>query len=100
MKREHGTRNVALATRGGGGAQNGVDRRARAIHSSSRECDDSNHYFEIELAPNADPQVLLRRLVEAGAAIERFELVQPSLHQIFLERVGATGVEAGMSGHG
>jgi ABC-2 type transport system ATP-binding protein len=26
--------------------------------------------------------------------------VQPSLHQIFLEKVGATGVEAGMSGHG
>jgi ABC-2 type transport system ATP-binding protein len=28
------------------------------------------------------------------------DLVQPSLHQIFLERVGATGVEAGMGGHG
>jgi len=26
--------------------------------------------------------------------------VQPSLHQIFLEKVGATGVETGMSGHG
>ena len=35
-----------------------------------------------------------------GASITRFELVQPSLHQIFLEKVGATGVEAGMTGHG
>jgi hypothetical protein len=26
--------------------------------------------------------------------------VQPSLHQIFLDKVGAKGVEAGMSGHG
>jgi hypothetical protein len=26
--------------------------------------------------------------------------VQPSLHQIFLQRVGATGVEEGMTGHG
>jgi hypothetical protein len=26
--------------------------------------------------------------------------VLPSLHQIFIERVGATGVETGMSGHG
>jgi hypothetical protein len=26
--------------------------------------------------------------------------VQPSLHQIFLQKVGATGVEEGMSGHG
>jgi len=32
--------------------------------------------------------------------VQRFELVQPSLHQIFLERVGATGVEEGMQGHG
>jgi len=26
--------------------------------------------------------------------------VQPSLHEIFLQRVGARGVETGMSGHG
>jgi ABC-2 type transport system ATP-binding protein len=44
--------------------------------------------------------VLLRRLIESGARIERFELVQPSLHQIFIERVGASGIETGMSGHG
>jgi ABC-2 type transport system ATP-binding protein len=43
---------------------------------------------------------LLRRLVDAGAQIERFELMLPSLHQIFIERVGAQGVETGMSGHG
>ena len=62
--------------------------------------DDQNRFFEIELAPRADPQELLRRLVAAGANVRRFELVSPSLHQIFLERVGATGVEEGMSGHG
>jgi ABC-2 type transport system ATP-binding protein len=52
------------------------------------------------LAPGAEPQALLRRLMEAGANIERFELMRPSLHQIFLQRVGATGIETGMSGHG
>jgi ABC-2 type transport system ATP-binding protein len=62
--------------------------------------DDNNHYFELELAPNADAQVLLRRLIDAGASIQRFEMMQPSLHQIFLQRVGANGIEAGMSGHG
>ena len=62
--------------------------------------DDSTNYFEIELAPEADLQVLLRRLIAAGANIERFELMQPSLHQIFLQRVGATSVEAGLTGHG
>jgi ABC-2 type transport system ATP-binding protein len=65
-----------------------------------RRCDDSNNYFELELYPNADAQLLLRRLIDAGANIERFELMQPSLHQIFLQRVGASGVETGMSGHG
>ncbi len=60
--------------------------------------DDSNRYVEVELAPGADAQVLLRRLIEAGAPLERFELVQPSLHQIFLETVGANGVENGVVG--
>ena len=65
-----------------------------------RHFDDNNRYFEIELAPGADAQQLLHRLIEAGARIERFELILPSLHQIFIERVGASGVETGMSGHG
>ena len=82
-----------------GGAQNGVG-GVLADKQLVAKVDDNNNYFELELAPNADAQVLLRRLIDAGASIQRFELVQPSLHQIFLQRVGATGVEAGMSGHG
>jgi ABC-2 type transport system ATP-binding protein len=62
--------------------------------------DDQNRFYEINLAQGADPQRLLRRVMDTGATIQRFELVQPSLHQIFLERVGATGVEEGMSGQG
>ena len=62
--------------------------------------DDQNRFYEINLAPGADPQMLLRRVMETGAPIQRFELVQPSLHQIFLEKVGASGVEEGMSGQG
>jgi ABC-2 type transport system ATP-binding protein len=62
--------------------------------------DDSNRYFEIELEQGAHPQQLLRYLVDAGLAIRRFELIQPSLHQIFLQKVNASGVEPGMTGHG
>ena len=62
--------------------------------------DDQNRFLELELAPGASSGLLLQRLVSAGAALQRFERVQPSLHRIFLEKVGATGVEAGMSGHG
>ncbi len=83
----------------GGAAQNGVGDLLRD-KSLIAKVDDNNNYFELELAPGADAQVLLRRLVDAGARIERFELMQPSLHQIFLQRVGASGVETGMSGHG
>ena len=51
------------------------------------------HSLEVELSPGGDAQRLLRRLVEAGANIRRFELAQPSLNRIFLDRVGAMGVE-------
>jgi len=43
---------------------------------------------------------VLVRIVGTGALVNRFEIVQPSLHQIFLEKVGATGIEMGMTGHG
>jgi ABC-2 type transport system ATP-binding protein len=97
VKSEHGGRHVALAV--DGAADNGVA-HVLGDRSLVHRVDDQNRYFEIELAPGASPQELLRRLVSAGAAISRFELVQPSLHQIFLDRVGATNVEPGMSGHG
>ena len=97
VKAEHGTRVVALAV--------ASEARGRIAHvladrSLVSRADDQNRFYEIELAPGADAQVLLQRVIETGAAIQRFELVQPSLHQIFLERVGATGVEEGMSGQG
>jgi ABC-2 type transport system ATP-binding protein len=97
VKAAAGRRNIALSI--AGGAQNGVH---ELLHDTSlvSKVDDTNNFFELELAPGADAQTLLRRLVDAGASIERFELVQPSLHQIFLQRVGASDIEAGMSGHG
>src|SRR5262249_38114856 len=97
VKQDAGMRNVALSLRGG--AHNGAGDVLRDTQLVSK-IDDSNNFFELELAPNADAQLLLRRLIDAGANIERFELMQPSLHQIFLQRVGAAGVETGMSGHG
>ena len=97
VKQEHGGNNVALALADGGAE---LVARVLADHRMVERVDDSNLYFEIALQKDADPQALLRRLIEAGAKVQRFELVQPSLHQIFLEKVGATGVEPGMTGHG
>jgi ABC-2 type transport system ATP-binding protein len=42
----------------------------------------------VSLAPGADPQEVLRRLLAAGASVTKFELVEPSLHDIFIEKVG------------
>jgi ABC-2 type transport system ATP-binding protein len=43
---------------------------------------------EIKLAPGATPPRLLAALVGADVALRRFEVVVPTLHQIFVERVG------------
>ena len=44
--------------------------------------------MELQLAQGVDPQVLLKRLVENGATITKFERVEPSLNDIFIEQVG------------
>jgi len=48
-----------------------------------------NHADEAQalLAPGADAQVLLRRLIDSGATVEKFELVEPSLNDIFITKV-------------
>jgi ABC-2 type transport system ATP-binding protein len=97
VKSAHGKRHIALALNGE------VPSGVAAVLSDTTlvtRVDDQNQFFELELARDATPQRLLERLVAAGAPITRFELVQPSLHQIFLQSVGAEGVEEGMSGQG
>ncbi len=97
VKARHAGRFVALSLVGGA-----ADAARAVLRDTSlvARADDSNRTLELELARGADPQRLLRRLVEAGAGVERFELVQPSLHRIFLDAVGATGGEEGVIGHG
>ncbi|HEV3471103.1 MAG TPA: ATP-binding cassette domain-containing protein [Pyrinomonadaceae bacterium] len=45
-------------------------------------------FDEVLLADGADPQQLLRRLVERGARVSKFEQVEPSLRDIFIAKVG------------
>jgi ABC-2 type transport system ATP-binding protein len=42
---------------------------------------------EVLLAAGTDAQALLQRLIAAGAKIERFEMIEPSLNNIFIEKV-------------
>jgi ABC-2 type transport system ATP-binding protein len=41
---------------------------------------------EAKLHPGADPQLILKAAVESGAQITRFELLEPSLNDIFIEK--------------
>ncbi|HET7623294.1 MAG TPA: ATP-binding cassette domain-containing protein [Gemmatimonadaceae bacterium] len=86
VREEHGGRRVELEL--SDGRLNGVA-NVLADRALVSKVDDANRTFEIELAPGADAQHLLKRLVESGANISRFELAQASLHRIFVERVGA-----------
>ncbi|HMG55148.1 MAG TPA: ATP-binding cassette domain-containing protein [Kofleriaceae bacterium] len=55
--------------------------RARGAADDTTGC-------EVKLADGAAPQQLLAALVGAGVALRRFEVVVPTLHQIFVDRVG------------
>ena len=46
--------------------------------------------IEVLLAEGVSPQTLLKRLVDADTAVTKFELVEPSLHDIFIAKVKET----------
>lgn len=56
-------------------------------------------HLEVELAAGVAPEALLARLVGAGLAVRGFHPVEPSLHQIFVDRIGAdAGAEVDAEG--
>ncbi len=85
VKRIHGDNYVAITfdpwTREASSAL-----RAATVVVSARE---NGSTAEVMLRPGADPQELLRHLVQAGVRIKRFDYGEPSLEQVFLEKVGA-----------
>src|SRR5215204_4562980 len=74
IRESHGARNVALSL---GGAPTTAVATVLADRSLVSRVDDSNRYFEVEMADGADPQVLLQRIVGTGASVSRFEIVRP-----------------------
>jgi ABC-2 type transport system ATP-binding protein len=90
VKRTHGGQHLIVAFDGNqGGAQRIFsDRRLVA------KIQDFGQQAELELANGADPQEILRGLVESGARLARFELASPSLHKIFVDLVGPDAATA------
>ena len=48
-----------------------------------------NDYTELRVGAGLDPQVILRAALEHGEEVLRFEVADPSLEDVFVERVGA-----------
>jgi ABC-2 type transport system ATP-binding protein len=91
VKREHGGRHVGLTL--DPWTPDAVA-AVRAAPESARIREDG-HAIELTLAEGADPRALLSRLVHAGVGLVRFEVVEPSLQQVFIDRVGTRELEEG-----
>jgi ABC-2 type transport system ATP-binding protein len=79
VKSHFGNNHVQIQYEGGDGF---LDRRELIASYNNY-----GNYVEVRLAPGADPQQLLR-LVAERSRVSRFELVEPSLEEIFKEVVG------------
>lgn len=81
IKQSFGRNSIAVRVEGADGVFNDPSLVSRVEQHSDEA--------EILLSAGADPQVLLRKLVGAGARVTKFELIEPSLHRIFIEKVEA-----------
>jgi len=79
VKRGFGRHAVALRLQGGDGVL--IDQSL--VTKIERHSDG----MEVFLADGTSAQTLLKRLIEAGALIERFEMIEPSLSNIFIAKV-------------
>ncbi len=84
VKRRHGGEYVAIALEQWT-PESMSHLRAAPMVAQVRE---DGHVAEVRIRPHATAQDLLRYVVDAGLPVRRFERVEASLEQIFLERVG------------
>ena len=85
VKARHGKNTVVLAYDGDGSFLASLPGVAKVT--------DFGQYVEVRLQEGTDPQPLLREAVER-LRLRRFEIVEPSLHDIFVETVTDHGKEA------
>ena len=85
VKARYGKNTVVLAFDGDGAFLAGLPGVQRVT--------DFGRYVEIRLGPGSDPQGILREAA-ARLRLSRFEIVEPSLHDIFVEAVTSHGAAA------
>lgn len=91
VKAAYGGRHLIVAFDGSQGEAETVFADKRLVAGLQ----DFGPYAEVELAPGADAQEILKSLVRSGARLSRFELAAPSLHKIFVDLVGPDATESG-----
>ena len=79
IKRSFGRNSVAVRCEGGDGVLDDPALVSKVV----RHADEA----QALLAAGADAQVLLKRLIDSGAVIGKFEMVEPSLNDIFITKV-------------
>jgi ABC-2 type transport system ATP-binding protein len=79
IKSSFGGNSVAVRCQGG----DGVFDDPALVSKLVRHADET----QALLAEGADAQVLLKRLIDSGAVIGKFEMVEPSLNDIFITKV-------------
>ena len=79
LKESFGHNSVALRLEG----SDAVLKDPTLVTSVKRHSDE----IEVWLAPGSNAQELLQRLVAAGVMVTKFEMVEPSLNDIFIEQV-------------
>jgi ABC-2 type transport system ATP-binding protein len=85
VKRRHGKNTLVLSYDGDGSFLTGLPGVVKVS--------DFGRYVEIKMADGADPQSILKEAT-ARLRLSRFEIVEPSLHDIFVESVKGQGTEA------
>src|SRR5437867_2363813 len=79
VKRSFGRNAVALRIEGGNGNLSSSDLISNIQHHSDE--------MEVLLTADANPQEFLRQLISSGATVTKFEMIEPSLNDIFIEKV-------------
>ena len=83
VKKSFGRNSIAVRVEG---TSNGNLAASRLVSNIEHHSDE----MEVLLAANADPQEFLRELIASGAVVTKFEMIEPSLHDIFIEKVSET----------
>jgi ABC-2 type transport system ATP-binding protein len=79
IKSSFGRNAVAVRCEGGAGVLDDPSLVSKVVHHADEA--------QALLAPGANAQTLLRRLIDSGATIGKFEMVEPSLNDIFITKV-------------